>query len=74
MKGFRINGSFKDIRNDQKFSIEVAAEDADAAREKTLSVLGSKHKLKRRDIKIDEITELKPEEITNLVVEHQVSA
>ena len=74
MKGFRIRGSFKDIRNDQSFSIEVAAEDADAAKEKTLSVLGSKHRLKRRDIRIDEITELKPEEITNLVVEHQVSA
>ena len=74
MKGFRIKGSFKDIRNDQSFSVEVAAEDADAAKEKILSILGSKHKLKRRDIRIDEITELKPEEITNLVVEHQVSA
>jgi len=74
MKGFRIKGSFKDIRNDQSFSVEVAAEDADAAKEKILSILGSKHRLKRRDIRIDEITELKPEEITNLVVEHQVSA
>jgi len=74
MKGFRIIGSFKDIRNEQKFSIEVAAENADAAKETALSVLGSRHKLKRRDITINEINELKPDEITNLTVKHQVSA
>jgi len=74
MKGFRIKGSFKDVRSAQTFSIEVAAENADAAKEKALSLLGSKHRQKRRDIRIDEITELKPEEITNLVVGHQVSA
>jgi len=74
MKGFRIIGSFKDVRSEQKFSIEVAAENADAAKETALSVLGSRHKLKRRDITINEINELKPDEITNLTVKHQVSA
>jgi len=74
MKGFRIIGSFKDIRSEQKFAIEVAAENADGAKETALSVLGSRHKLKRREITIDEINELKPEEITNLTVKHQVSA
>ena len=73
MKAFSIKGSFMDIRNDQVFSIEVAAEDADAAREYTLSTLGSRHKLERRKITIDSITELQPSEITNHTVKYQVT-
>lgn len=74
MKGFRIIGSFKDVRSDQKFTIEIAAEDVEAAREKAISTLGSKHRLKRREITITDIIELKPSEITNHVVQHQVGA
>ena len=74
MKGFRINGSYRDRRNEQTFSIEVAADNADAAKETALSIMGSKHRLKRREIRISEIKELKSDEITNLAVKHQVSA
>jgi large subunit ribosomal protein LX len=63
-----------DTRSEQKFSIEIAAENAEAAKETALSVMGSKHRLKRREIKIDEITELKPDEITNHTVQYKVSA
>ena len=73
MKGFRIIGSYKDVRSLQKFSIEIAAEDADSAKEVALSTLGSKHRLKRKDINIDEMIELDPADITNPVVQHQVS-
>ena len=73
MKAFKIVGSFQDIRSEQPFSIEVAAVDADAAREYTLSTLGSRHKLERRKITIGSITEMKPEEITNHTVKYQVT-
>jgi len=72
MKGFRAKGSFKDVRNRQDFTVEVAAENADAAKEKVLSNLGSRHKLKRWEISIDELTELAPGDITDRLVQHEV--
>lgn len=72
MKGFRAKGSFKDKRKMQDFTVEVAAENADAAKEKVLSNLGSRHKLKRWEINITELTELAPADITDRLVQHEV--
>ena len=72
MKGFRAKGSFKDTRNMQVFTVEVAAENEDAAKEKVLSNLGSRHKLKRWEITIDEVKELAPGDITDRLVEYEV--
>lgn len=72
MKGFRIVGSFRDTRNMQNFSVEIAGEDEAAARERALSTLGSRHKLKRWEITIDSVTELKPEEVTDALVQYQI--
>jgi len=72
MKGFRAKGSFKDARSRQVFTVEVAAENADAAKERVLSNLGSRHKLKRWEISIDEIVELAPADITDRLVAHEV--
>ena len=72
MKGFRAKGSFKDTRSRQVFTVEVAAEDMDAAKERVLSNLGSRHKLKRWEITIDEIVELAPADITDRLVEYEV--
>jgi len=74
MKAFRVVGSFADPRKRQPFSIEMAAEDEAAVRERALSTLGSKHRLKRRDIDITEIVELTPDQITNPVVKYDVGA
>ncbi|MCL2147997.1 MAG: 50S ribosomal protein L18Ae [Methanomassiliicoccaceae archaeon] len=74
MKAFRITGSYADPRKRQAFSIEASAEDEAAVREKALSVLGSKHRLKRWEIDITEITELSPDQITNQVVRYEVGA
>jgi len=74
MKAFRIVGSFADPRKRQPFSIEMAAEDEAAVRERALSTLGSKHRLKRRDIDITEIVELTPDQITNPVVKYDIGA
>ena len=72
MKGFRAKGSFKDTRQRQDFTVEVAAENEDAARERILSNLGSRHKLKRWEITIDELTELAPADITDRLVEYEI--
>ncbi|MDR1690239.1 MAG: 50S ribosomal protein L18a [Candidatus Methanoplasma sp.] len=74
MKAFRVVGSYADPRKRQPFSIEVSAEDEEAVKERVLSTLGSKHRLKRWEIDITEITELAPDQITNPVVKYEVGA
>ncbi len=47
----------------QKFSIEVRAVKPEDAVEKVLSELGSRHKLRRRHIRIEEVKEISLEEV-----------
>jgi len=72
MKAFRAKGSFKDTRKRQDFTVEVAAENADAAKEKILSNLGSRHKLKRWEISIDELVEIAAADVTDRLVGHEI--
>lgn len=74
MKAFRIKGSHNDRRaGKQPFTIEIAAENAKDAEEFALSDLGSRHKLKRWEIAIDDITEVAPADIINSVVRYKVT-
>ncbi|MBX8635873.1 MAG: hypothetical protein KIY09_05485 [Thermoplasmata archaeon] len=75
MKAFTIKGTFKiSERRWQAFSIEVASADEEAAREKLLTILGSRHKVPRRLVRIDTVTQLANADITDPVVKHQVGA
>lgn len=71
MKAFEVSGQFmRSHKKWQPFTIEVAAEDEGAALEKTLALMGSRHKVKRKFVKIDGVKSLKPEEITDHLVKH----
>ncbi len=72
MKAFRVTGNYADPRKRQPFSIEMAAEDEAAVKEKALSTIGSKHKLKRWQIDITEIVELSADQVTDHVVKYQI--
>jgi large subunit ribosomal protein LX len=72
MKAFRITGSFADPRQRQKFCIEMSGEDEAAVKEKALSTLGSKHRLKRWEIDITEISEISADQVTNHVVKYDI--
>lgn len=73
MKAFRIAGEIEvRKRSWQKFSKELTADDEEGAREKTFSVMGSKHRKKRRSIRITSVEEISPEEITDLVVKYEL--
>ena len=74
MKAYLITGSFDDPRHNQPFSIEMAAEDENAVREKVLCTIGSRHKMERRQIHIDEVKEISAEEVTSHVVKYQIGA
>jgi len=72
MKAFKVTGSFRMGRKPNPFAKEVAAKDKKAAEEIILSDLGSKHKVKRYDISIDKVTELKPDEISDVAVSFKI--
>lgn len=79
MKAFRVKGKFimgKSImsKNWQRFTKEVASLNKEEAKERVYSDLGSKHRVKRRNIKVEEIEEIAEDEITNSRVKYSVSS
>ncbi len=70
MKAYRVKGEFLMKNVWQPFSKEVVGENEEAAKEKILSIIGSRHKVKRRFIKIAEIKELQKDEIEDPIVKY----
>lgn len=72
VKTYRINGvalfSPDKARFWQKFSLEVRAVTKEEALEKVYSLMGSKHKLKRKHIKVLNIVEISPEEAKKKII------
>ena len=60
MKAFRARGSYRAGKRDQPFSVDVVATDEDEAMERVLSTFGSRHRVRRRFILVDGITEIDP--------------
>ena len=68
IKVFRIKGVFGEMMGKQKFSYETRALNEKQAEEKVYADIGSRHRMKRRSVTIESITEIKPEEAkSNLV-------
>ncbi len=74
MKAFKVTGSFRMGRSPSPFAKEVAAKDKKDAEEVIFSDLGSKHKVKRYDITIDKVTELKPDEVQDSTISFKIGA
>jgi len=72
MKAFKVTGSFQMGRASQNFTKEVISKDKKEATEFILSDLGSKHKVKRYQIKITEVKELKPDEVTDSIISYKL--
>jgi len=72
MKAYRVKGKFlmKDVW--QPFSKEVVGENEEEARERLLSIMGSRHRVKRRMVKIEEMKELQKDEIEDAVIRYIV--
>ena len=65
-KIWRASGTYMKNKRNFIFSRELLAEKESHVREKILSELGSRHRVKRREITVEEIIEIKPEEVKNL--------
>jgi ribosomal protein L20A (L18A) len=75
MKAYEVKGQFRiSLRHWQPFALEVASADEDAAVEKTLALIGSRHKIKRRAVKIEGVRSLKHEEVTDHAVKYLLEA
>lgn len=75
MKAFEVSGQFMiSHKKWQPFAMEVAAADEAAAKERTLALLGSRHKVKRKSVQIGGVRTLKPEEVTDHLVKHLLGA
>ncbi|MFQ5887247.1 MAG: 50S ribosomal protein L18Ae [Candidatus Hydrothermarchaeales archaeon] len=67
-KVFRITGKFRMGEDMQPFTKEFQAASKENVIEKIYADLGSKHKVKRGKIKIEEVKEIKPEEAEDQVI------
>ncbi|MHA1246222.1 MAG: 50S ribosomal protein L18Ae [Candidatus Thorarchaeota archaeon] len=65
-KVWRAKGEYRKNKRRFTFSKELLALNESQVRERVLSELGSRHRVKRRDIVISEIREIKPEEVQSL--------
>ena len=75
MKAFEVKGQFRiSLREWQPFALEVASLDEKAAVEKSLALIGSRHKVKRKFVKIENVKALKPEEVTDHAVKYLLGA
>ncbi len=70
MKAYKVKGKFlmKDVW--QPFDKEVIGNDEEEAKERLLSIMGSRHKVKRRMIKIEDVRELQKDEIEDPVIKY----
>ncbi|MFX1578723.1 MAG: 50S ribosomal protein L18Ae [Promethearchaeota archaeon] len=65
-KIWRASGVYKKKKRIFRFNRELLGDKDSHVRERILSELGSRHRVKRREITINEIKEIKPEEITDI--------
>ncbi|MHA1961222.1 MAG: 50S ribosomal protein L18Ae [Candidatus Thorarchaeota archaeon] len=67
-KVWRVSGEYKKGKTKKVFVKEMLATKEAMVREKILSELGSRHRVKRRDIVISEVVEIKPEDAKSLEI------
>ncbi len=65
-KIWRAIGSYKKSKRTFTFTRELLADKDTHVKERILSELGSRHRVKRKDIYFTEIKEIKPEDVTSL--------
>ena len=65
-KVWRAVGKYRKNKRTFTFTKELIAPKESHAKERIFSDFGSRHRVKRRDIEISEVIEIKPEEVVSL--------
>ncbi len=77
MKVHRVMGKFRMGKKKgewQRFSKEVVSEDEERAVEKIYSLFGSKHRVKRTNIKIYDTEKVDEDEIEDALIQEKIEA
>lgn len=73
MKAFKVTGAINKPRLETPFVKEVIADKSEHAVEKVYAELGSRHRVKRYQIKIIDVHEISAEDIENPILKKIVS-
>ncbi|MCD6485594.1 MAG: 50S ribosomal protein L18Ae [Candidatus Asgardarchaeia archaeon] len=73
VKNYLIKGWYKKDMFRYEFKKQVRALRPDEAKEKVLSLIASNHKVRKNSIRISEIKEIPPEEVTDREIQFFVS-
>ena len=65
---FKVIGSYKKGRRIQKFTKEILTQNRQKAEEYVYSIMGSKHHVKRKEIKIESIEQIQPDQVTDTII------
>ena len=60
MKAYRATGTFRSGKRDQPYTLDVVADNEETARELVYSNFGSRHRVKRRFVNIEDLSEIDP--------------
>jgi len=71
MPAFLVRGTFRMARDWTTFAKEVAAKDEQAAVERVLSDLGSKHGVRRKYVTVKDVAKIPLDQVRNPVVRFQ---
>lgn len=72
MNVFKVTGVFKKGKRSQKFSKEIFIENKQKAEEYIMSLMGSKHRVKRREIQIESIDKISTDQVTDPVIRQMI--
>jgi len=70
MKAYKVRGKFLMGNMWQPFEKEVIGNSEEEAKERLLSIMGSRHKVKRKMVKIEGVRELQKDEIEDAVIKY----
>ena len=73
MNAYLLKGHFQMGSDRQSFSKEVVGENEDEAKENLYSILGSKHRVKRPKIWIEDVSLLDTKDIVDPVISFNIS-
>lgn len=72
MQPFRVSGEFQMGQDMHPFTLETLAESEEDARDWAYSVLGSKHRVRRTQVDIDEVTQPDPDDVEDPTVRYEL--
>lgn len=73
VKPYRVTGEFWMGHKLSPFTQETIAADAEGAKDRVLSTIGSRHRVDRHHVTIKDVVELKPDQVTDVVVTKRLS-